>query len=367
MLTRSMAAKLTAASTSECLFADFLSNIEPKRVNEALKHPRSSVKTRMVPPNNLGPNLAGKPVNETLYKGMIGSLMYLPVSRPDIQFLTCLCARYQSNPKESHLIAVKRIFRYLKGCNMDRKITLDACQFLGGKLVYWSAKKHQSMATSSAKAEYVYERFVGGDSPRYFEHGSAPDHRLRYNNGQYADLPQTKPVKAELLKLGHAENLVNKTPMLKTWFPIVWRLLMTFVIQVLSGNKSSTNQLSSTQQLMVFSLLTRIKIYIEIIYNNLVTRLFETPRKKYVAYPSVVNYQALESPTPLLEKVGKKKKSQTDIRPSSPFSEAQPIDPKDSEGNKNPADKGLPTTSLKDGTRKSKLLPKGKTTDPRRS
>ncbi|GKD22322.1 retrovirus-related pol polyprotein from transposon TNT 1-94, partial [Tanacetum coccineum] len=71
----------------------------------------SSVKTPTVPPNNLGPDLSGKAVNETQYRGMIGSLMYLTSSRPDIQFLTCLCARYQANPKESHLIVVKRIFR----------------------------------------------------------------------------------------------------------------------------------------------------------------------------------------------------------------------------------------------------------------
>nr|GEX57130.1 retrovirus-related Pol polyprotein from transposon TNT 1-94 [Tanacetum cinerariifolium] len=75
----------------------------------------SLVKTPMVPLNNLGPDLAGKPVNETLHKGMIGSLMYLTAARPDIQFSTILCVRYQSSPKESHLIAVKRIFRYLKG------------------------------------------------------------------------------------------------------------------------------------------------------------------------------------------------------------------------------------------------------------
>ncbi|GJS92658.1 retrovirus-related pol polyprotein from transposon TNT 1-94 [Tanacetum coccineum] len=141
----------------------------------------SSVKTPMVPPNNLGPDLAGKSVNETSYRGMIGSLMYLTATRPDIQFSTVLCARYQSNPKESHLIAVKRILRYLKGtptlglyypkcsgfdlkgysdsdyagCNMDRKSTSGACQILGGKLVCWSAKKQQSVAMSSAEAEYV--------------------------------------------------------------------------------------------------------------------------------------------------------------------------------------------------------------------
>ncbi|KAI3759394.1 hypothetical protein L6452_07171 [Arctium lappa] len=57
----------------------------------------------------------GKDVNATIYRGMIGSLMYLTASRPDIMFSTFLCARFQSKPKESHLVAVKRIFRYLKG------------------------------------------------------------------------------------------------------------------------------------------------------------------------------------------------------------------------------------------------------------
>ncbi|GKC15691.1 retrovirus-related pol polyprotein from transposon TNT 1-94, partial [Tanacetum coccineum] len=70
----------------------------------------SLVKTPMVPPNNLGLDLASKPVNETSYRGMIGSLMYLTTTRLDIQFSIVLCARYQSNPKESHLTAMKRIF-----------------------------------------------------------------------------------------------------------------------------------------------------------------------------------------------------------------------------------------------------------------
>ncbi|PWA66883.1 Copia protein [Artemisia annua] len=75
----------------------------------------ASVKTPMVPPNNLGPDLTGKSVNQTMFRGMIGSLMYLLATRPDIQLAVCLCARYQSDPKESHLTAVKRILRYLKG------------------------------------------------------------------------------------------------------------------------------------------------------------------------------------------------------------------------------------------------------------
>ncbi|GJY12427.1 hypothetical protein Tco_0381736 [Tanacetum coccineum] len=68
----------------------------------------------MVPPNNLGPDLAGKPVNETSYRGMIRSLMYLTATRLDIKFSIVLCARYQSNQKELHLTIAKRILKYLK-------------------------------------------------------------------------------------------------------------------------------------------------------------------------------------------------------------------------------------------------------------
>ncbi|GJU30910.1 retrovirus-related pol polyprotein from transposon TNT 1-94 [Tanacetum coccineum] len=140
-----------------------------------------SKKTPMVPPNNLGPDLAGKLVNETMYRGMIGSLMYLTATRPDIQFSTFLCARYQANLKESYLIVVKRIFKCLEGtlslglwypkcsgfdlkgyldsdyaiCNMDKKSTSGACQLLGGKLVCYNTKKQQSVAMSTDEAEYV--------------------------------------------------------------------------------------------------------------------------------------------------------------------------------------------------------------------
>ncbi|GJR40358.1 retrovirus-related pol polyprotein from transposon TNT 1-94 [Tanacetum coccineum] len=90
----------------------------------------SSIKTPMVPLNNLGPNLAGKQVNETLYRGMIGSLMYLTASMPDIQFSTCLCARYQANLKEPYLIDVKRILRYLKGTPSLEKAPQVLVKFL---------------------------------------------------------------------------------------------------------------------------------------------------------------------------------------------------------------------------------------------
>ncbi|KAJ9561157.1 hypothetical protein OSB04_006317 [Centaurea solstitialis] len=139
------------------------------------------MKTPIAPPLSLDKDSKGKPVDVTLYRGMIGSLLYLTASRPDIMYSTCLCARYQAEPKESHLTAVKRIFRYLKGtpnmglwyskdsgfdltaysdsdfagCKIDRKSTTGGCHLLGGKLVSWTSKKQNSVSTSTAEAEYV--------------------------------------------------------------------------------------------------------------------------------------------------------------------------------------------------------------------
>ncbi|KAJ9565735.1 hypothetical protein OSB04_001701 [Centaurea solstitialis] len=141
----------------------------------------NSIGTPMATGNKIGPDHEGKDVDLRTYRGMVGSLMYLTASRPDIMFATCVCARYQAKPKESHLAAVKRIFRYLKGtpyyglwypkglgfelqaysdadyggCNMDRKSTSGHIQLLGNKLVYWASKKQQCVSTSTAESEYV--------------------------------------------------------------------------------------------------------------------------------------------------------------------------------------------------------------------
>ena len=64
---------------------------------------------------NLNMDEIGKPVDRTKYRGMIGSLLYLTASRPNIMYSVCLCARFQACPNESHLNAVKIILRYLKG------------------------------------------------------------------------------------------------------------------------------------------------------------------------------------------------------------------------------------------------------------
>ncbi|GJW91946.1 putative ribonuclease H-like domain-containing protein [Tanacetum coccineum] len=92
---------------------------QDKYVGEILKKFRfTKVKTTSTPMETQKPLLKdedGEEVDVHMYRSMIGSLMYLTSSRPDIMFAVCACARYQVNPKVSHLHAVKRIFRYLKG------------------------------------------------------------------------------------------------------------------------------------------------------------------------------------------------------------------------------------------------------------
>ncbi|GJZ63699.1 putative ribonuclease H-like domain-containing protein [Tanacetum coccineum] len=97
-------------------------------------------------------------VDVHLYRSMIGSLMYLTASRPDIMFVVYACARFQVTPKVSHLHAVKRIFkrifRYLKA-SLDRKSTTRGCQFLGKRLISWQCKKQTIVANTATEAEYV--------------------------------------------------------------------------------------------------------------------------------------------------------------------------------------------------------------------
>nr|GFD42425.1 uncharacterized mitochondrial protein AtMg00810-like [Tanacetum cinerariifolium] len=123
----------------------------------------------------------GKVVDPSHYHSIIGTLLYLTVSRPDLQFAICMCARYQARPTEKHVHAVKRIFRYLRetvnrglwypkdssvaltafadadhaGCQDTRQNTSGSVQFLGERLISWSSKRQKSAAISSTEAEYI--------------------------------------------------------------------------------------------------------------------------------------------------------------------------------------------------------------------
>ncbi|GJU15493.1 hypothetical protein Tco_1143459 [Tanacetum coccineum] len=94
---------------------------------------------------------------------MVGSLMYLSASRPDIVFAVCMCARYQAKPTEMHLHAITADLRYIKGtftwvcgCHVTRrKVTSGSAQFLGHRIVRWSYKKHENVLPITTEAEYI--------------------------------------------------------------------------------------------------------------------------------------------------------------------------------------------------------------------
>ncbi|GJV62904.1 putative ribonuclease H-like domain-containing protein [Tanacetum coccineum] len=132
---------------------------QDKYVGEILKKfGFSSIRTASTPMETnkaLTKDEDGEDVDIHLYRSMIGSLMYLTSSRPDIMFSVCACSRFQVQPKVSHLNAVKRIFRYLKGASLDRKSTTGGCQFLGSRLISWQCKKQTVVANSTTEAEYI--------------------------------------------------------------------------------------------------------------------------------------------------------------------------------------------------------------------
>ncbi|GJX74093.1 putative ribonuclease H-like domain-containing protein [Tanacetum coccineum] len=97
----------------------------------------------------------GVDVDVHVYRSMIGSLLYLTTSRPDIMFAGCAYARFQVIPKASHLNAVKRIFSDCRGASLDRKSITGGCQFLGRRLISWQCKKQTIVANSTTKAEYL--------------------------------------------------------------------------------------------------------------------------------------------------------------------------------------------------------------------
>ncbi|GLJ46748.1 hypothetical protein SUGI_0985860 [Cryptomeria japonica] len=129
----------------------------------------------------LSKNDEANEVNETLYQSMISKLQYAVHSRPDIVQAIGLVARFAANPKATHMVAVKRIFRYLKGTDEyglwyphkgnfnlsvftdanwaenidDRKSTSGGAFFLGDRIVSWTSKKQSCISQSTAEVEYV--------------------------------------------------------------------------------------------------------------------------------------------------------------------------------------------------------------------
>jgi hypothetical protein len=128
------------------------------------------VSTPMSSAASLSPDEDGKAMDQREYMSLIGSLLYLTATWPDIQFAVGLYARFQTSPRSSHQTAVQRVFRYstsssldlvgfsdadFMGCGIDRKSTSGTCHFLRSSLICWSYQKQSSVTQSTTEAEYV--------------------------------------------------------------------------------------------------------------------------------------------------------------------------------------------------------------------
>nr|KYP51712.1 hypothetical protein KK1_026481 [Cajanus cajan] len=158
---------------------------QSKYCNEMLKKFGTKICKEATTPVSTSCNLdldeRGAIVDTSKYRGIIESLLYLTTSKLDIMFVVCLCARFQSNSKDSHMIVVRRILKYLRGiidsglwfpkgvflslvgysdsgyarCRLDRKSTSGTCYLLGSALVSWHSKNQACVALSTIEAEYI--------------------------------------------------------------------------------------------------------------------------------------------------------------------------------------------------------------------
>ncbi|GKA12457.1 putative ribonuclease H-like domain-containing protein [Tanacetum coccineum] len=215
-------------------------------------------------------------VDEHLYRSMIGSLMYLTASRPDIMFAVCACARFQVSPKTSHLLAVKRIFRYLKGkpslglwyskdsplelvaytdsdyagATQDRKSTTGGCQFLGNRLISWQCKKQTIVATSTTEAEYVaaasccgqITATIDGHSKTITEASLRRHLKLDDHDG-ITSIPNSEIFEQLALMGYHTDS--DKLTFQKGAFSPQWRFLIHTILHCLSPKKTAWEQFSS--------------------------------------------------------------------------------------------------------------------------
>ncbi|GJV83400.1 hypothetical protein Tco_1523298 [Tanacetum coccineum] len=241
------------------------------------------VDTPMVEKSKLDEDKEGKAVDPSHYRGMIGTLLYLTASRPDLQFAICMCARYQARPTEKHLNAVKRIFWYLKGtvhqglwypkdslialttfadadhagCQDTRRSTSELCNF-GYRLVSWSSKRQKSVSITQATAS------VHNCSIRFKMNNKKHIVNLEYFremlqicpkicNQKFDEPPFEQEILTFLISLGHSGEIRKIIDVNVNKLHQPWRKFVVVINKCLSG-KSSYDSLRLSQAQIIWGM-----------------------------------------------------------------------------------------------------------------
>ncbi|GKA35255.1 putative ribonuclease H-like domain-containing protein [Tanacetum coccineum] len=304
---------------------------QEKYVNEILnKFGFSDIKTARTPMETqkaLLKDANGEDVDEHLYRSMIGSFMYLTSSRPDIMFAVCACARFQVNPKSSHLHAVKRIFRYLKGqpklclwdpkdlpfdlvaytdsdyagASLDRKSTTGGCQFLRCRLISWQCKKQTMVANYTTEAKYIAASNCCGqvktinrevqiqalvDKKKVIITETSVRSDLQLEDVEGTECLPNAIIFKQLTLMGY-ENLTQKLTFYKAFFSTQWKFLIHIILQCLSAKTTAWNEFGSTMASAVIYLATNQKFnFSKYICDNIVKNL--EGGVKFLIYPRFV-------------------------------------------------------------------------------
>nr|GEZ58398.1 uncharacterized mitochondrial protein AtMg00810-like [Tanacetum cinerariifolium] len=184
--------------------------------------------TPMVEKSKLDEDKEGKAINSSHYRGMIGTLLYLTASIPDLQFAICMCAQYQARPTEKHVHTVKRIFRYLRGtvnrglwypkdssialtafadadhtgCQDTRRSTSGSLQFLGDRLISYVLLMAWMGLDANIKDD-VSGKAKTTSTP------TSPTHKLKLH--MYLNLFHTRSMKQRLSLLGKKVEAMPKS------------------------------------------------------------------------------------------------------------------------------------------------------------
>ncbi|GJR35628.1 retrovirus-related pol polyprotein from transposon TNT 1-94 [Tanacetum coccineum] len=261
--------------------------------------------TPMVEKNNLDEDLQRTPVDATLYCGMIGSLMYLTSSRPDLIYAVCLCARYQYL-KDTDMSLIAYSDAYHAGCQDTRRSTSRNTQFLGDKLVSWSSKimnvsrKHTSCAARDEKWVPSAER-VKISSTNIILETTVPqkeetfqvvidiiknsttilDICPRVEGVDFADVPDDDTALTFLIDLGYKGLLNWLTNMFVDHMHQPWRTLAAIINKCLSGKLASNDKLRKSRIDILWGMFNRENVdYLELIWEDFAYQIDHRKEKR---------------------------------------------------------------------------------------